>query len=99
MPKNLMSRSLTSSVSGKIIPGACVNIRAKETVITPSNVVGVIGIRQSLADRRLTIGATLIPSDWSGEPNVQFINHGDETIYIVEGDELANVVYLNEYMG
>lgn len=96
---HLLPSSLTSSISGEIKPGACVNIPAREEVKTPIGACGVIGIRQKLADKRLTLGATLIPAKWSGNPNIQLINHGDETIYLREGDELVNVEYLQVFVG
>ena len=97
--RTLLPSALTASVSGEIRPGACVNIEAAEEILTPVGVVGILGIRQSLADRRLTLGATLIPGGWSGKPNIQLINHDEqETIYIRKGDELTNVVYLNQYV-
>ena len=96
---HLLPASLTSSISGDIKPGACVNIPAREEVKTPIGACGVIGIRQKFADKRLTLGATLIPAKWSGYPNIQLINHGDETIYLREGDELVNVAYLQVFAG
>lgn len=96
---NQLPKSLTSSISGEIRPGACVNIPARETVETPVGVVGVIGIRQTFADKRFTLGATLIPADWTGQPNIQLINHGNEIEYVHVGDELVNIAFLQEYVG
>lgn len=97
--KHQLPSSLTSSINGDIKPGACVNIPAREEVKTPIGVCGVLGIRQMFADKRLTLGATLIPAKWTGHPNIQLINHGEETIYVREGDELVNVAYLQEFVG
>ena len=91
--------TLSSSISGVIKPGACVNIPAREEVKTPIGVCGVIGLRQKYADKRLTLGATLIPAKWTGHPNIQLINPGDEDIDLREGDELVNVAYLQAYVG
>jgi deoxycytidine triphosphate deaminase len=46
-----------------------------------------------------TLGATLIPAKWTGHPNIQLINHGEETIDLREGDELVNVEYLQVFVG
>lgn len=94
-----LPKVLTSLISGELIPGACVAITSNEVVTTPPGIVGIIGIRKSLAMRGLTIGATLVPSEWSGKLTIQLINHSNKTVEIHKGDELVNIAYLVEMAG
>ena len=95
---NQLPKTLTSSISGVIRPGACVNIPAMEEFTVPTKVIGVLGIRQSIAKKSVTLGASLIPSGWHGKPNIQLINHGEEEIEVKAGDELANIAFLVEFV-
>ena len=103
MTKDVMGpKQLTAGQSGVIRPGACVTILSKEEVTLPQGCCGVIGIRVSLGNRSLTLGATLVPSGYNGHVRIQLINHNldpQDIVEIKEGDELVNLEYLATYAG
>lgn len=91
--------ALHAGTSGELKPGACVNIESEEIITVPTGCVGVMGIRKSLFNKRVLLGANLAPADYTGKLNIQLINHGDEVIEIKKGDELVNLAYLLSFTG
>lgn len=84
-------KQLTASRSGEIKPGASVAIISHETIVVPENAVGVIGIRKTLGDKGLLLGATLAEPGFQGQLKLQITNRGDEVYEIRKGDAICNI--------
>ena len=88
--------TLTSSISGEIIPGAFVAVVSEQDIEIPNDAVGIIGIRKSWGDK-LVLGATLAEPGYNGKLLLQLTNRSHRTIEIRKGEELCNLVLVQAW--
>lgn len=78
----------------KVLPGAVVEVKTKTHVQLPKNTVGIVAVRSGLGFKGLDLinSVGVIDEDYRGEIGLKFINRGDQTITISEGERVAQII-------
>ena len=60
----------------------------------PSNIVGMVHDKSSWARRGVSLFNTVIEPGWRGYLTLELTYHGDETIRVIEGSPIAQIVFM-----
>lgn len=74
-------------------PGEFTLAAAQEHFSMPSNVLGIVHDKSSLARLGLSVFNTVIEPGWNGHLTLELINGGPQAIRLVEGQAIAQVVF------
>lgn len=74
-------------------PGEFTLAAAVEHFAMPSDVLGIVHDKSSLARHGLSVFNTVIEPGWNGHLTLELSNKGPETIRLVEGQAIAQVVF------
>lgn len=75
-----------------LAPGQQALIPSGVRVDLPTNLHLIAHNRSSVAKMGLTVGATVVDSDYTGEIHLHLINVGNQTIYISPGQKICQFV-------
>lgn len=66
---------------------------AMERLIIPTNVLAYVKDKSSWARKGLCVQNTVIEPGWEGYLTLEYTNHSEGSILIVEGDPIAQIVF------
>lgn len=84
---------LTLSETIVIYPGHFMLAAAAERFNLPSNVVGIIHDKSSLARRGLAVQNTVAEPGWRGYLTLELTNHGSEYILLLHGSAVCQAIF------
>jgi dCTP deaminase len=64
-----------------------------ERFIMPNNIMGVVHDKSSWARKGLTVQNTVIEPGWQGHLTLELTYHGDDELYIMARDPIAQIVF------
>jgi dCTP deaminase len=84
---------LTLDEAVYLAPGAFSLASAVERFTLPTNVVGIIHDKSSLARRGLAVQNTVAEPGWSGYLTLELTNHSAEPIMLFSGSAVCQVIF------
>jgi dCTP deaminase len=64
-----------------------------EKFTMPKHLLGIVHDKSTWARQGLAVQNTVIEPGWEGYLTLEFTNHSDKTLYIEEGDPIAQVIF------
>jgi dUTP pyrophosphatase len=85
---------LFADMTVHIAPGKTANIRTGIAIGFPEGYGGLVKDRSSMAMKNIVTSGGVIDEAYIGEITVFLSNHGDEEVFIYNGDKIAQIVLI-----
>lgn len=76
-----------------LAPGEFLLAAAREKFCMPSDLLGLVHDKSTWARRGLSVFNTVIEPGWRGYLTLELVNHGQNTIHLLAGQGIAQVVF------
>ena len=77
----------------KLSPGGFVLAATMEHFCMPRDVIGMVHDKSSWARKGLAVQNTVIEPGWRGFLTLELTNHGEDDLFVVTGDPIAQIVF------
>lgn len=81
-------------VRAVIKPGATARIPCPFELELGENIIGVIHLKQSMDEYKLTLSANLIHNGFDGRPTICVTNRGDKALELMANEPLAQIHFI-----
>lgn len=88
-----VSRDKLGAVIHSVHSGTFHLLSSLEHFTMPSNVVGIVHDKSSLARRGLAVQNTVLEPGWRGHLTIELSNHAGGHFYFYHGDAIAQVIF------